>query len=134
MNFLDGLLIGLAGLRKHSLRAFLTVLGIVIGTILGRKPASPSQGGRKAGQPATKEELKEMRKEGQEAIKERTEDRQQAILQYAREKGKIANDEVESMFCVSNSTATRYLDDLEKEGKLEQVGETGRGVYYRLKP
>jgi putative ABC transport system permease protein len=31
MDFLDGILIGLAGLRKHPLRAFLTVLGIVIG-------------------------------------------------------------------------------------------------------
>lgn len=31
MNILDGVLIGLAGLRKHPLRASLTVLGIVIG-------------------------------------------------------------------------------------------------------
>jgi len=31
MNFLDGLFIGFAGLRKHPLRAFLTILGIVIG-------------------------------------------------------------------------------------------------------
>lgn len=31
MDFLDGILIGLAGLRKHPLRAFLTILGIVIG-------------------------------------------------------------------------------------------------------
>lgn len=31
MGLLDGLLIGFSGLRKHPLRAFLTVLGIVIG-------------------------------------------------------------------------------------------------------
>jgi len=31
MDFLDGILIGLAGLRKHPLRAFLTILGIIIG-------------------------------------------------------------------------------------------------------
>ena len=31
MNFLDGFFIGFAGLRKHPLRVFLTVLGIVIG-------------------------------------------------------------------------------------------------------
>ena len=31
MNFLDGLLVGFSGLRKHPLRVFLTVLGIVIG-------------------------------------------------------------------------------------------------------
>ena len=31
MWFIDGLLIGLSGLRKHPMRAFLTILGIVIG-------------------------------------------------------------------------------------------------------
>jgi len=31
MDFLDGILIGFAGLRKHPLRAFLTILGIIIG-------------------------------------------------------------------------------------------------------
>lgn len=31
MNFLDGLAVAFAGLRKHPLRAFLTLLGIVIG-------------------------------------------------------------------------------------------------------
>jgi putative ABC transport system permease protein len=31
MDILDGLLIGLSGLRKHPMRAFLTILGIVIG-------------------------------------------------------------------------------------------------------
>ena len=29
---------------------------------------------------------------------------------------------------VSDSTATRYLDQLEKEGKIEQVGKTGKYV------
>lgn len=31
MNFMDGVFIGLSGLRKHPMRVFLTVLGIVIG-------------------------------------------------------------------------------------------------------
>lgn len=31
MGFLDGLIMGLIGLRKHPLRAFLTILGIIIG-------------------------------------------------------------------------------------------------------
>ena len=31
MNFMDGLLVGFAGLRKHPMRVLLTVLGIVIG-------------------------------------------------------------------------------------------------------
>jgi len=35
---------------------------------------------------------------------------------------------------VSDAIATRrYLDKLEKEGRLEQVGKTGQGVFYILK-
>ena len=34
---------------------------------------------------------------------------------------------------VCDETATRYLDALEAEGKIEQVGDTGRGVSYRKK-
>lgn len=45
----------------------------------------------------------------------------------------ITNDEVERLIGVSHATATRYLDDLEKEGLVEQIGEVGQGVVYRLK-
>ena len=46
------------------------------------------------------------------------------------EKGKITNDEVERLLRVSDATATRYLDLLEKEGKLRQEGKTGKYVVY----
>lgn len=34
---------------------------------------------------------------------------------------------------VSRRSVVRYLDELEREGKVEQVGDIGRGVVYRLK-
>jgi hypothetical protein len=42
----------------------------------------------------------------------------------------ITNDEVEKFLHVSDSTATRYLEILEKENKIKQVGKTGKGVTY----
>lgn len=45
-------------------------------------------------------------------------------------KEKIANDDVEKALGVSDATAERYLNELEKEGLIKQVGETGKYVYY----
>ncbi len=46
---------------------------------------------------------------------------------------KITNDDVEELLGVSNTTAERYLDELEKEEKIKQNGKTGRSVFYTLK-
>jgi len=46
---------------------------------------------------------------------------------------KITNDEVEKFLHVSDATATRYLNTLEKEGKIKQSGKTGRSAFYTLK-
>jgi len=43
---------------------------------------------------------------------------------------KITNDEVQSLLKVSDATAERYLDDLEKKGLLKQVGAVGQEVHY----
>jgi len=45
-------------------------------------------------------------------------------------KPKITNDQVEHLLHVSDATATRYLDILEKEAEIKQVGKTGRAVWY----
>lgn len=45
-------------------------------------------------------------------------------------RGKVANDDIENLLGVSDATVTRYLDELEKEGRIRQVGRTGRHVYY----
>ena len=57
----------------------------------------------------------------------------QKILAFVQEHGKIQNNDVEKLAGVSNATAERYLDELEKEGKLTQHGVIGQGVLYTPK-
>lgn len=57
----------------------------------------------------------------------------QKILVFVQEHGKIQNNDVEKFVGVSNATAERYLDELEKEGKLIQHGVIGQSVFYTLK-
>ena len=42
----------------------------------------------------------------------------------------LTNSHVYQMLGIPESSATRYLDELEKEGKVRQVGKTGQSVYY----
>lgn len=53
-----------------------------------------------------------------------------AILDLFAKQTNLTNDEVEKLLHVSDATATRHLETLEKEGKIKQVGKTGKGVMY----
>ena len=53
-----------------------------------------------------------------------------AILNLLNTQGRLTNNQIERMLGISDATATRYLDELEKEGKVRQVGKTGQSVYY----
>lgn len=44
--------------------------------------------------------------------------------------GRVTNNEVQQVLGVSDATVTRYLDELEKQGKIRQVGTTGNAVFY----
>lgn len=68
---------------------------------------------------------------GNPAKQARMRSRIDRLFQEITTKGKISNDEVEKLLHVSDATATRYLEVLEKEGKIKQVGKTGRGVTYQ---
>ncbi|MEI7765311.1 MAG: hypothetical protein WCI93_01860 [bacterium] len=52
------------------------------------------------------------------------------IMTLFLKKSKITNDEVEKFLHVSDATAERYLNILEKENKIKQVGKTGKAVSY----
>ena len=52
------------------------------------------------------------------------------IMNLFAKQTEITNDEVEKHLHISDATATRYLTELEKRGKLTQHGTTGRGVLY----
>lgn len=54
----------------------------------------------------------------------------QAIYELLETNHPLTNNDVEMMLGISDATATRYFDELEKEGKVRQVGKTGRYVNY----
>lgn len=42
----------------------------------------------------------------------------------------LTNNHIEQMLGISDATAERYLQELEDEGIIRQVGKTGRDVFY----
>lgn len=66
-------------------------------------------------------------------MQEIKENRKQGIIKELAERGKIQTNKVADLFDISRATAFRYLEELEQEGKIEQIGVTGRGVEYKLK-
>ena len=59
--------------------------------------------------------------------------RKESALALLRERGELGNSEIRAILGVASRTAVRYLDELEHEGKVEQVGKIGHSVTYRLK-
>ncbi len=59
-------------------------------------------------------------------------EKQSAFAKATADK-KLSNAEIRKALGVSSRTAVRYLDELEREGKVEQVGKAGHAVTYRLK-
>ena len=57
--------------------------------------------------------------------------RREKILGLFGSTDQITNDDVQRALKVSDATATRYLDELEKIGAIRQIGKTGAGVVYR---
>ncbi len=97
---------------------FIFIIGVVIGVVvvwvLVKRPPGASE---------DKENFKEKQKREKEQGK-------QKVLQSIEMQKSITNDAVQNLLGVSDATATRYLDELEKEGKIKQVGAMGGYVYY----
>ena len=80
----------------------------------------------------TKEEFVGICKSAIETASQK-EARKQKALAMLREKGDLSNSEIRKELGISSRTAVRYLDELEAEGKLKQVGKIGHAVTYHLK-
>lgn len=57
--------------------------------------------------------------------------RKERIMALMKEKEAITNNDVEKLLSVSDATATNYLQELEQEGLIEQIGTHGRYVRYQ---
>ena len=65
-----------------------------------------------------------------EAIQFRKRKKLEKIMGMFLKQASITNDEVEKLLHISDATSTRYLEQLEKEGKIKQEGRTGKSVSY----
>lgn len=75
------------------------------------------------------------KKENRNLIEEKEQSKEEnleKLRSFIRGKERITNDEAENFLGVSNATAERYLNELEKEDLLRQVGQIGQGVYYEV--
>lgn len=55
------------------------------------------------------------------------------IAAFLVQKREASNSELREHLGVTYRSVVRYMDELEKEGRVEQVGNTGRGVIYKAK-
>ena len=67
-----------------------------------------------------------------EVIAGRKQKRLDKIVEMLISKEKVSNRDVCKALRVSDSTAVRYLNELEKQGRVKQVGKTGRDSFYQL--
>lgn len=79
---------------------------------------------------SNKNKIVELLAKAKNAIQFRKRKKLDKIMTMFLKKSKITNDEVEKFLHVSDATATRYLSQLKKEGKIKQVGKTGHAVSY----
>ena len=60
------------------------------------------------------------------------EENKERVLALLRERGEVSNADVRDMLGFSRTSSVRYMDELEKEGRVAQVGVVGRSVTYKL--
>ncbi len=63
------------------------------------------------------------------AIQFRKRAKLEKIIKFAVLKGSATNDQIEKLLHVSDATATRYLSQLVKEGRLKRTGPDGNARY-----
>ena len=93
-------------------------IGIVVGFIVARLVFCGSR--KKSG--GESELIDRQTREKQE--------KKQKLIGMLQVQSKVSNSDVQKLLDVSDATATRYLDELEEEGLVRQVGEAGHQVYY----
>ncbi len=89
-------------------------------------PRGAASGGQAGGEGSI---VRQLLLKAREAIQSRKRKKLEKILQLVQQKGSIRNDEVEKALRMSDSTATRYLNQLIREGKIKRVGAAEHARY-----
>ncbi|MCI5108242.1 MAG: hypothetical protein MRY49_00135 [Candidatus Pacebacteria bacterium] len=116
-------------------------VSLIIGFFIGRST-------KKSFGLQSKDELEEAHSASRKALAERTENRKEEIIEMMKnsreryeelkacnlveERKGIHRGDVEDLLEVSTQTALKYLNELEEEGKIKQIGNSGKDVYYML--
>ena len=58
--------------------------------------------------------------------------RKAEVLELLAEHGELGNEDIRQHLGVSARSVVNYMNELEAEGNIQQIGDTGRGVTYRL--
>ena len=80
-----------------------------------------------------RDELAELGKgldEYNKKMQEKKELAKEKIMRLFASREKISHRDVVTALNASKNSAVRYLDELEEDGKIKQVGKTGQGVFY----
>lgn len=64
-------------------------------------------------------------------MQEKKEKKKEKIMELFGKKEKISHKNVVAGIDTSKNSAVRYLDELEAENKIKQVGKTGKAVFYK---
>ena len=102
------------------------VVAVAVLVVFARKEA-------KKHDTSAKEEFIGICKSAVETASQKEARKQKALAMFV-DKSELSNSEIRKALGVSSRTAVRYLDELEAEGKLKQVGKIGHAVTYRLPP
>ena len=98
-----------------------TIIILIIGFSLGYWYAQT----RKKDKPQMNQKAQEFHR-----IKE---ENKKKIIAYLKENAKVTNNDVEELLGVGDTSAYKYLEGLQQEGIVTQVGKEGRSVFYQLR-
>jgi ribosomal protein S25 len=108
-----------------------TVVNEPLGELLKPNILEPAQTPTPAEPVSPKPNLaRQLIAKAREAIQNRKRKKIDHILDLFAKRTNITNNQVADFLHVSDATATRYLQILENENKIKQVGKTGKGVKY----
>lgn len=108
----------ICGTINHMHPILYILIGFIVGVVVGRSFES--------------KKIKGIGKITQERTGAKQENKDK-IVAYLKERNSARNNDIEKLLGVSDTTATRYFDELQKQGIVEQIGDVGRGVEYKLK-
>lgn len=66
--------------------------------------------------------------------KRKNKNKEKVLALLRKQPDGVSNEDIREALGVSAATVVRYMDELEQEEKVEQVGSVGHAVTYRLKP